>query len=192
MSAKIRRWFNLTLARWCGFFQQRETALKYLRAALDAAPDDPLVLSAAGVSLAELGHRREALACFDRALAATPEKAELHFNRGFMLQQEGDEEAAIVAFRRAVELDPKHDRAHYGLALSLIKLKRLEEAIAPLKENAKLQPMSPYGWYQLGRVRHALGQHEKAQQIIDRLAGFEPKVAAQLARETGLKAPPKP
>jgi tetratricopeptide (TPR) repeat protein len=192
MPPRLRRWFNLTLARWCGFFQQRETALKYLRAALAAAPDDPLVLSATGVTLAELGHRREALACFDRALAATPAVAELHFNRGFMLQGLRDDEAAIAAFRRAIELDPKHDRAHYGLALSLISLKRIEEAVAPLKENTKLQPMSPYGWYQLGRVRHALGQHEKAQQIVDRLGAFEPKVAAQLARETGLVAPPKP
>jgi tetratricopeptide (TPR) repeat protein len=192
MSPKLGRWFNLTLARWCGFFQQRETALEYLRAALAAAPGDPLVLSATGVTLAELGRRQEALACFDRALAVTPDQAELHFNRGFMLQGLRDDEAAIPAFRKAIELDPKHDRAHYGLALSLISQKRIEEAVAPLKENTRLQPMSPYGWYQLGRVRHALGQHEKAQQIIDRLGGFEPKVAAQLARETGLVPPPKP
>ena len=28
---------------------------------------------------------------------------------------------------------------------------------APLQRNTKLQPLSPYGWYQLGRVQHDLG-----------------------------------
>ena len=46
--------------------------------------------------------------------------------------------------------------------------------------------MSPYGWYQLARVQFDRGKPEKTQAIIDHLATFEPKVAAQLARETGL------
>jgi hypothetical protein len=52
--------------------------------------------------------------------------------------------------------------------------------------------MSPYGWYQLGRLQHDRGRSDRTQVIIDRLAKFEPKVAAQLARETGLVAPPPP
>ena len=47
--------------------------------------------------------------------------------------------------------------------------------------------MSPYGWYQLGRVQHELG-HTAKRRILDHLAKFEPDVARQLARETGLKA----
>ena len=85
-----------------------------------------------------------------------------------------DHEAAVAAFRRVLEISPDHDRALYGLGLSLISLKRLDEAVPVLERNTKLQPMSPYGWYQLGRVQ------------------FEPKVAAQLARDTGLPAPPRP
>ena len=47
--------------------------------------------------------------------------------------------------------------------------------------------MSPYGWYQLARVH--LDRHQdpnEAVKIIRHLKGFEPKVAAQLERETGL------
>ncbi len=76
----------------------------------------------------------------------------------------------------------------YGLALSLIATRRPEEAIAPLKRNTRLQPMSPYGWYQLARVLHQLGRPDEAQKALDAVAKFEPKVARQLERETGLRA----
>jgi hypothetical protein len=53
-----------------------------------------------------------------------------------------------------------------------------------------LQPMSPYGWYQLARVHMDRQQPDEARKIIRHLKGFEPKVAAQLERETGLSASP--
>ena len=58
----------------------------------------------------------------------------------------------------------------------------------PLRKNTKLQPMSPYGWYQLARVQHELGRTSETQKVLDHLARFEPKVARQLERETGLRA----
>jgi hypothetical protein len=48
--------------------------------------------------------------------------------------------------------------------------------------------MSPYGWYQLARVQRDLGHLDETQRILDHLMKFEPKVARQLERETGLKA----
>ena len=93
---------------------------------------------------------------------------------------------AEAAFRRALALDPKLDRAWYGLGLALIRQGRLDEAVAALKRNTELQPMSPYGWYQLARVHMDRQQPEEARKIIRHLKGFEPKVAAQLERETGL------
>ena len=67
----------------------------------------------------------------------------------------------------------------------LIRLQRFDEAIAALKRNTELQPMSPYGWYQLARVHVDRQQPDEAVKIIRHLKGFEPKVAAQLERETG-------
>ena len=99
---------------------------------------------------------------------------------------------AIDAFHAALAIQPDHDRALYGLALSLIALRRLDEAVPPLERNTKLQPMSPYGWYQLGRVQFDRGKPDKTEAIIAHLAKFEPKVAAQLARETGFPPPPRP
>ncbi len=83
---------------------------------------------------------------------------------------------------------PRLDRAWYGLGLVLIRLQRYDEAIAALKKNTELQPMSPYGWYQLARVQFDRQEPEETRKIIRHLKGFEPKVAAQLERETGLVA----
>ncbi len=94
----------------------------------------------------------------------------------------------MAGFKRAIALNPDHDRAYYGLALSLISQRRLAEALAPLRKNTKLQPMSPFGWYQLARVQHDLGRTEDVQEVLDHLAKFEPKIARQLERETGLRA----
>jgi Tfp pilus assembly protein PilF len=58
--------------------------------------------------------------------------------------------------------------------------------VAALKRNTELQPMSPYGWYQLARVQIDRQEPEEARKIIRHLKGFEPKVADQLVRETGL------
>jgi predicted Zn-dependent protease len=62
----------------------------------------------------------------------------------------------------------------------------LVEATEALEQNTKLQPMSPYAWYQLARVHLDRGAPDAAKKIIKHLKGFEPKFAAQLARETGL------
>jgi hypothetical protein len=48
--------------------------------------------------------------------------------------------------------------------------------------------MSPYGWYQLARVQVDRAKPDEARKIIRHLKGFEPKVAAQLERETGLNS----
>ena len=78
------------------------------------------------------------------------------------------------------------DRAWYGLALCRIREGRWDDAVVALKRNTELQPMSPYGWYQLARLHASRDNGAEALKIIRHLRGFEPKVAAQLERETGL------
>ena len=84
------------------------------------------------------------------------------------------------------ELDPKLDRAWYGLGLVLIRLQRFDEAVVALKRNTELQPMSPLWLVPAGARALRPPQPDEAQKIIRHLKGFEPKVAAQLERETGL------
>ncbi|HVF64071.1 MAG TPA: tetratricopeptide repeat protein [Casimicrobiaceae bacterium] len=164
-------------------------ALRLLEQANEEFPADADVLASLGHLYAQQKRTPQALDAFDRALSIAPDNVELRFNRGYLLQARNDHPAAVDAFNDVLAHNPDHDRALYGLGLSLIALRRLDEAVAPLERNTKLQPMSPYGWYQLGRVQFDRGKADKTQNIVDHLAKFEPKVARQLARETGLRAP---
>ena len=137
----------------------------------------------------ELNDRRllQALGFFERALALTPANANAHFNVGFVCEALERSQPAEQAFKKALEIDAKMDRAWYGLGLALVRQRRFEEALVAFKRNTELQSMSPYAWYQMARVHMEMQDPEKALAVMRHLNGFEPKVAAQLERETGLQ-----
>jgi tetratricopeptide (TPR) repeat protein len=150
-------------------------------------PDDPYALASRAHLRAQLGRVEAAVEDARRLVEAHPQRsAGDWFNLAFLLEQQGRLDEAEAAFRRALALDERLDRAWYGLGLTLIRQRRYDDAVAALKRNTELQPMSPYGWYQLARVHMDRREPEEARRIIRHLKGFEPKVAAQLERETGL------
>lgn len=156
---------------------------------LASRPTDAYALASRSNVRAQRGAFEEAVVDARALVQAHPERsAGDWFNLGYLLEQAGHPAQAEPAFRRAVALDEKLDRAWYGLGLVLVRLGRHEEAVAALERNTKLQPMSPYGWYQLARLHADRQQADEAVKIIRHLKGFEPKVAAQLERETGLAA----
>ena len=156
---------------------------------LESWPEDAYALASRSHLRAQDGRLALALADAERLVASHPDRSAADwFNLGFLRDAAGEIATAEIAFRSALALDPKLDRAWYGLGLTLIRLRRLDEAVAALKSNTELQPMSPFGWYQLARVHAERSEPEKARRVIAHLKNFEPKVAAQLERETGLAA----
>jgi tetratricopeptide (TPR) repeat protein len=168
---------------------RKARAVDALSAMLRAWPADAYALASRAHVHAQLGQLDAAIADGQALVAAHPTRSAADwFNLAFLLEGQSRLDEAEAAFRRAVTLDEKLDRAWYGLGLVLIRQQRLDEAVAALERNTALQPMSPYGWYQLARVHANRQQPEAALTIIRRLKDFEPKVAAQLERETGLAA----
>ena len=168
-------------------FGRNERAREIFEQMLARWPGDAYALASRAHLRAQSGDRQAALADAQALVQAHPARSAADwFNLGFLLDEDGRPAEAEPAFRRAIALDEKLDRAWYGLGLALIRLGRLDEAITALERNTELQPMSPYGWYQLARVQVDRQQPDKARKIIRHLKGFEPKVAAQLERETGL------
>ena len=162
-------------------------ANKIFSAMLSRWPDDAYALSSRAHVRAQLGRPDQALADAQALTRAHPQRSAADwFNLAYLLGEAGRHAEAEPAFRSAIALDAKLDRAWYGLGLTLIRLQRFDEAVAALKRNTELQPMSPYGWYQLARVQFDRQKPDEAKKIIRHLKGFEPKVAAQLERETGL------
>ncbi|QBK05752.1 pilus assembly protein PilF [Hylemonella gracilis] len=172
-------------------FNRREAALLCFAAMLALRPGDRYALASQAHVLALQGRRAEALHAQERLMETAQDLlAADWFNFGYLLEESGQSERAEQAWRRSLELDPRMDRAWYGLARVFIQAHRYDEAVAALKKNTELQPMSPFGWYQLARVHVDRHEPEEAVKIIRHLRGFEPKVAAQLERETGLRASP--
>ena len=181
-------WFKFSAMAWLviGRPKQAETVFDEM---LRRWPGDAYALSSRSHVRAQDGRRDSAIADQQALIAAHPERSAADwFNLAYLLEEAGRLAEAEPAFRRALALDPQLDRAWYGLGLVLIRLHRPDEAVTALKQNTKLQPMSPYGWYQLARVHFDRREPEEARKIIRHLKGFEPKVAAQLERETGLVA----
>ncbi len=170
--------------------ERRAAALPLFEQMLREFPGDAYALSSKAHLQAQSGQRDAALRTMEELLALHGYIGAHWFNYGFLLEEAGEWARAEAAFRRATELSPQLDRAWYGLGLVLIRLGRLDEAVAALKKNTQLQPMSPYGWYQLARVHVDRHEPEEAKRIIRHLQRFEPKVAAQLVRETGLSVEP--
>jgi tetratricopeptide (TPR) repeat protein len=151
-------------------------------------PTDAYGLSSRVHLHAQAGRKSAAIADAQALVAAHPERNSADwFNLAFVLESADRLAEAEPAFRQALAMDDKFDRAWYGLGLTLVRLGRYDEAVAALKRNTELQPMSPYGWYQLARVHVDRHEPDEARRIIRHLQGFEPKVAAQLVRDTGLR-----
>ena len=169
------------------FLGMRASAKMVFQDVLQRAPKDLLALNSLGFSAMHEGNFVLALTYFEQVVELSSETSNAHFNQAFVCEELGRLDDAERGFRAAIAIEEKMDRAWYGLGLVLVRQGRLEEAVVAFKRNTQLQPMSPFGWYQLARVHVDLKQAEEALVVIRNLKGFEPKVAAQLERETGLK-----
>lgn len=184
-----RAWFRLRLwaALACG---QRTLASALVKRRLDRHPADSHALATQAHLLFLAGDRGGAIGRLTQLVGQAPGNAQAWFNLGFMHEEAGCIDLAEAAFRRATELAPGLDRAWYGLGLCLIRLQRFDEAAEALRRNTVLQPMNPFGWYQLAHVQMERRQPEEALRILQHLRRFDPRVAAQLERETGLGVTP--
>lgn len=167
---------------------QPEAAGRVFDAMLQANPNDTYALASRAQLAVQRGDNTDALNDLQRLCHMDGESAHAWYNYAYLLNECGQTEQAEAMFNKALELSPKLDLAWYGLSLVHIHHKRFDEAVITLKKNTQLQPMSPYGWYHLARVHVDRKEPDEARKVIAHLRGFEPKVADQLVRETGLVA----
>ena len=186
IQTSINAWYLKQLAAVAILFKRDALALSLWRRIHAMVPNHAANAATLGHLEASQGNAATARSLLTASLALNPAQSSVWFNLGF-LQQEADEHPlAIESFDKSIAINAKQDRAHYGKAISLIKLGQLDEAIVCLKLNTKLQPLSPFAWYQLAHIYARLNDHDRVAKTIRKLARFEPKVAMQLERETGV------
>lgn len=187
-SQRLERQALVWRAKALLFVGRRAAARAVFSSILERWPQDLLAINSLAYDALLSDDKARALQFYAQALALQPDVCNAHFNHAFVAEQLDQLAAAEEGFRAALQIDEKMDRAWYGLGLVLVRQGRLQEALQALDRNTRLQPMSPFGWYQMARVHVDLQQPEEARAVIRHLKGFEPKVAAQLERETGLRA----
>jgi tetratricopeptide (TPR) repeat protein len=186
MSA-LSTWFHTQTATWALLFRQRDIAIEQYEKILAEHPEHVLTLARVAFLHADAGDHGRAIAAFKRVVEIKPDDADSWFNLGFLHQQGARHGDAIDAFERAIKINERHDRAWYGKALSLVALKRDDDAIAPFRKNIELQPMSPFGYMELARCYFRLGDLDRCEKQMRKLKDFDPKNAAALEDETGIR-----
>jgi len=186
-----QRWVVRQQVRWWNLLGQTGRTTAVFEQAVGRWPAWGDGVEGLAFALVQSRNNARAIALLHALVQREPMRAHAWFNLGFLLQHSAaagepgtaGEVTAELALRQATRLDARHDRAWYGLALELIARRRLAEAVPCLESCTRIQPMSPYAWYQLGRVHHELGDTRQARLVVDHLTMFDPKVSGQLRRE---------
>ncbi len=188
MFGHLNHWFYKQLGIWCGIFGRQGLAAEYWLEAQRFKPDNAVALVTAANHLSLNQQFAEAEAVLRKSLDIDSSQSAAWFNLGFLLQKRDEHEQALAAFDQAIRHQDRLDRAHYGRALSLMALERNQEAKAALQRTVDLQPMSPYGYYHLAVLQFKMGDEKGYRKITRKLGSFEPKLALQLQKETGVDA----
>ncbi|WP_313953247.1 tetratricopeptide repeat protein [Accumulibacter sp.] len=178
-------WRHYARARLWRFFGREEKAFVEYRKAFRRQPDD--VQSARHLACIAADRKRYEVAdkWFIESLRLVPADADTHYNHGFVLEQAGRPHAAIAAFAEAVRLQPALDHAWYGMGLAYAHLGEHAAAADAFARAVELQPMHGDAYYLWGMACHQAGQSEQVEEIVERLLGFDSKLAARLVRDAG-------
>jgi len=120
-----------------GLYQQ---ALEEFRKAVEADPDEALVRTNLGLTLAVLGDFAGAKREFDEALRLDPEDMYAHANMGALHAQLGRDAKAVEHYEKAVSLDPGQLQAHNDLADALRRLGRFEDSLKHYRQVVEGDP----------------------------------------------------
>jgi tetratricopeptide (TPR) repeat protein len=138
----VEQWFDEAISlEDAGFFQQASAAY---RAAVQQAPDDPVLHFNLGNVLYSLNDREGACSNFRRAVELESSYVEAWNNLGNLMAELGQLEQATTALRYALHLVPTYADAHFNLASILAGAGRNSEAVEHWRSYLDLDPLSPW------------------------------------------------
>ncbi len=127
-------------------------ALPLFAEVLTARPDDPEVLTNAGLARVQTGDAVGGIPLYLRALERSPKDPTLHEDLGVAYLQQSNLDQALVQFRDGLAIEPDNPQLHYDLALALKLKDDLAAAIPEFNRAATLDPSLPDPPYTLGII----------------------------------------
>jgi Flp pilus assembly protein TadD len=151
--------------------QQKRSAdaVRYLRGAVEAQPNQPVALNALGEALLAQGNANDAVGCFERALQVNPHYAIARANLASVLVLQRRWEAAADAYRQLLADRPGDAGAQHqlgdvlrGLGYQSAMKGSLEQAVGYWRESLHFRPDDAVLHNDLGAVLARLGRTREA------------------------------
>jgi len=130
-----------------------------------------------GRSLDCLGHKEEAIVCYEQAIELNPEDPISWFNKGISLHNFNRYEEAILCFNEALKRDKSDWKIWHYKGNTLNQIQCYEEAITCLEKAISINPQSSESWYYKGLSFASLNQLEEEISCIKKSLEIEPKNA---------------
>jgi tetratricopeptide (TPR) repeat protein len=116
------------------------TALRYIKTALELAPDDMEVINSVAFCHERLNNLDESLYYYEKYVKEEPFNDNVWYNIGTVYARKNDYPQAIQAFNFAITLNDKQASAYYNLANTYVQLKKYAEAVQTFQSFLKLEP----------------------------------------------------
>ena len=149
--------------------QRFEEAVPIYRQLVEALPNNPGMVANLGLALNYSGHKREALAEFEKVLKIEPSNGLALFFLGTTYLDLGEASRALPPLEKLSEIEPENREAQEALAEARLTLKRFAPAAEGFEKLSRDDPGDPKVWYGLGLAYDGL-----AQKSFDKLANLAP------------------
>jgi predicted TPR repeat methyltransferase len=151
-----------------------DAAVRHLRGATAARPDNASLHAALGAALRGAERTEEALVEYDRAIALKPDFAEAHNHRAVALQRLDRLDAAIEGYRAAIAAQPDYADAYNNLGTALRQADRREEALEAYRMALAHRPTYVDALGNLAKLEIELGNNLAAVEAYRRLLDQRP------------------
>ena len=153
-----------------------DEAIKLLKMAEQADPENKIGLVLLGKALAEAGKREEAKQTLKRAIDVYPDSEEIYRVLGWMLIRDGAYDEASSLMARLVTEAPRSGTAHYLYGFTYFYAKKWEKAIAAFEESRSLNPSFSKTPYMMAICYEQTGKRAEALRMLDAYLKLEPDV----------------
>lgn len=143
-----------------------EAALRHLRPAHEARPEDVSIAANLLMALVQVGENEEAFALASPELAKADRSLTVARYRGYTAQLLGDSSAAMEAYEAVVVTAPNDWQSWNNLGNAQLLLGIFEGAVSAFRQSLSLNAIPIETWLNLGRALIKAGQFDEAEEQL--------------------------
>lgn len=135
---------------------------------------------ARAASLAEQGHKTEAIRLLEDLLPQGSNEPSLFYNLGLAYEEVGRIEDALRSYRRALELEPDMVAAHINSGSILLSRKKFDEAVQQFRKAIDVNPLEVAAHYNLAIALQEKGDTEGVERELRTVVVIDPRMKQSL------------